>query len=249
MGLECYNRNMTELKVVNSRVPERIKEAIAEEADRRGVSQSTVVREYMEDVYADPEAGEGDGEDTADEPARGRSVSPLALVGVVSLAIAPTLLATGYTAAGGIAGAVAAAYVLLWVTATDVVVEEALGDARAELREAGGVVGFFRRVVTDHHVEDPDTVVESAARLDIVALGLLVGLAAVLVPLGVAAWVGVLGGLLAAVGSVGATAILVLIMALAYGFVVLMGVSAVASLAIASARADADAVDTDTTAE
>ena len=233
---------MTQLDPVTGKIPARVREELEEEAEARGVSRSTVIREHLEAAVDDP------GEEEAD-PTPDRSASPLALVGVVSLAVAPTLLATGYTAVGGIAGAVAAAYVLLWVTATDVVVEEALGDARAELREAGGVVGFFRRVMTDHHVEDPDTVVERAARLDIVASGLLVGLAAVVVPLGVAAWVGVLGGLLAAVGSTGATAILVLIMALAYGFVVLMGVSAVASLAIASARADVDAVDTDTTPE
>jgi hypothetical protein len=229
---------MPEMEAINARVPDRVKDAIVDEAERRGVSQSTVIREYMEDVYT---ASEEDDEDTA--AGAGRSVSALALLGVVSLAIAPTLLATGNTAAGGVAGAVAAIYVLLWVTATDVVVEEALGDARAELREAGGVVGFFRRVVTDHHVEDPDTVVERAARLDIVAFGLLVGLGVVLLPLGVAAWVGVLGELLATVGSTGATAIAVVIMVLGYGVAVLMGVSAVASLAIASARTEADAVD------
>jgi predicted transcriptional regulator len=212
-------------------------EAIAEEESS---SKSTVVRRFVEQGIERHEAEEEATETAAES---GRSVSALALLGVVSLATAPTLLATGYTAAGGVAGAVAAIYVLLWVTATDVVVEEALGDARAELREAGGVVGFFRRVVSDHHVEDPDTVVERAARLDIVAFGLLVGLGVVLLPLGVAAWVGVLGELLATVGSTAATAIATLVMALAYGVVVLMGVSAVASLAIASARAEADAVD------
>lgn len=226
---------MSELDTVSGKVPGRVTEGLDEEAEARGVSRSTVIREHLEAAVEDDE------EDTAG--GAGRSVSALALLGVVSLATAPTLLATGYTAAGGVAGAVAAIYVLLWVTATDVVVEEALGDARAELREAGGVVGFFRRVVSDHHVEDPDTVVERAARLDIVAFGLLVGLVVVLLPLGVAAWVGVLGELLATVGSTGATAIATLIMALAYGVVVLMGVSAVASLAIASARAEADAVD------
>jgi hypothetical protein len=226
---------MGDLDTVSGKVPGRVTEGLDEEAEARGVSRSTVIREHLEDAVQEGE------EDTA--AGAGRSVSALALLGVVSLAIAPTLLATGYTAAGGVAGAVAAIYVLLWVTATDVVVEEALGDARAELREAGGVRGFFRRVVTDHHVEDPDTVVERAARLDIAAFGLLVGLAVVLLPLGVAAWVGVLGELLATVGSTGATAIAVLIMGLAYGFVVLMGVSAVASLAIASARTEAEPVD------
>lgn len=228
---------MSQLDPVTGKIPSRVREELEEEAEARGVSRSTVIREHLEAAVDDVE-----GEEEADHTP-GRSASPLALLGVVSLAIAPTLLATGYTAAGSVAGAVAAAYVLLWVTATDVVVEEALGDARAELREAGGVVGFFRHVVGDHPVEDPDTVVERAARLDIVALGLLVGLGAVLVPLGVAAWVGVLGELFAAVGSTGATAILVLIMALGYGAVVLMGVSAVACLAIASARADTEAAD------
>lgn len=245
---------MPQMEAVNSRVPERIKEAIVEEAEQRGVSQSTVIREYMEDVYSlEGEEGDAEGEnaeETTEDTGATRSVSPLALVGVVSLAIAPTLLSTGYTIAGGVAGVVAAAYVLLWVTATDVVVEEALGDARAELREAGGVVGFFRRVVTDHHVEDPDTVVERAARLDILAFGLLTGLLAVLLPVGAAAWAGVLGEALAVVGSAGATAVLLVVLVVAYGAAVLMGVSAVASLAIASARTDrTDTVDVDAAAE
>ena len=218
-------------------------EAIAEEESS---SKSTVVRRFVEQGIERHKAEEEAAADTGAEA--GRSVSPLALLGVVSLATAPTLLATGYTAAGGVAGGVAAIYVLLWVTATDVVVEEALGDARAELREAGGVVGFFRRVVTDHHVEDPDTVVERAARLDIVAFGLLVGLGVVLLPLVVAAWVGVLGEVLAALGTTGVTAAAIVIMLLGYGFVVLMGVSAVASLAIASARTEPELVD-DPTAE
>lgn len=240
---------MPQMEAVNSRVPERIKEAIVEEAEQRGVSQSTVIREYMEDVYS-LEGEEGGAEETTEDTGATRSVSPLALVGVVSLAIAPTLLSTGYTIAGGVAGVVAAAYVLLWVTATDVVVEEALGDARAELREAGGVVGFFRRVVTDHHVEDPDTVVERAARLDILAFGLLTGLLVVLLPVGAAAWAGVLGEALAVVGSAGATAVLLVVLVVAYGAAVLMGVSAVASLAIASARTDrSDTVDVDAAAE
>lgn len=219
-------------------------EAIAEEESS---SKSTVVRRFVEQGIERHKAEE---EALDDATTAGRSVSPLALVGVVSLAIAPTLLSTGYTIAGGVAGVVAAAYVLLWVTATDVVVEEALGDARAELREAGGVVGFFRRVVTDHHVEDPDTVVERAARLDILAFGLLTGLLAVLLPVGAAAWVGVLGEALAVVGSAGATAVLLVVLVVAYGAAVLMGVSAVASLAIASARTDrSDTVDVDAAAE
>lgn len=227
---------MTQLDPVTGKIPSRVREELEEEAEARGVSRSTVIREHLEAAVDDADEEEAD-------PTPDRSASPLSLVGVVSLAIAPTLLATGYTAAGSVAGVVAAAYALLWVTATDVVVEEALGEARDELREAGGVFGFFRHAVADHPVEDPDTVVERAARLDMVGLGLLVGLLAVLLPLGVAGWVGVLGEAVATIGSAGVTAYVVLVVALGYAAAFVLGVSAVASLAIASARSSGEVVD------
>ena len=60
---------MTELEAVNARVPKRVKEAIVSEADERGVSQSTVVREHMEGVYS--------GEDEEDPaPTAGATVIP-----------------------------------------------------------------------------------------------------------------------------------------------------------------------------
>jgi len=217
-------------EAVTARVPGPMKRRVEELAEETGNSQSAMARELIKT---------GLEERDRDESPPGRSVSALTILGVVAIAVAPTLLATGFTAIGAVFGAIGALYALLWATAYDGVVEDALGTARDELREVGGVVGFFRfayrKMRNDHHVEDPDTVIERAARLDILAEGALVGLLAVLIPLGLAAYVGVLEPFLAAVGTTGVRAIVLLIVALAYGFAFLMAVSALASLAIATA--------------
>ena len=212
-------------------------EEVKEYVDERGVKKSDVLRRATKE-YIDEQTGEAGG-------AR-RSVSPLTILGLG--AVAWGLLATGYTQVGGVLGIFAAVYALLWVTAYDTVLEGALDDARDELREVGGVVGFFRYVATDHHVEDPDTVVERAARLDLVAQGVLVGLLVVLAPLAVAAYLGALEPLLAVIGTSGVRGIALVVVALGYAAALLMGVSAVASLAIASAATDDIGVDEETTA-
>ena len=214
---------------LTGRVPEPLKEEVSDLSEEEQMSQSAMVRELIKDGLARREEEDGGRE-------RGRSVSPLALVGVVALAIAPTLLATGYTAVGLVAGVVAAAYVLLWVTAYDVLVEDALGDARDELAEVGGVVGFFRYVMTDGVVEEPDTVVERAANADLLSLGLFVAGLVVGAPAVVLARLGVLRGVLDAIGPTGVTVYLVVLVGLAYAGALMLGVSAVASLAIASTR-------------
>jgi hypothetical protein len=226
---------------LTARVPEEERDAVEDLADERAKSKSAMTRELVQRGLETI-----DEDDRAPEPSR--TASPLTILGVVAIAVAPTLLATGYTGLGVVLGLVAAVYALLWVTAYDTALEGALDSAREKLREVGGVVGFFRYVATDHHVEDPDTVVERAARLDLVAQGLLVGLLVVLVPLAGAAYLGALEPFLAAVGTSGVRAIALVVVVLGYGFALLMGVSAVASLAIASAATEDDDVVDDTTA-
>jgi hypothetical protein len=227
---------------LTARVPEEERDAVEDLADERAKSKSAMTRELVQRGLETI-----DEDDRAPEPSR--TASPLTILGVVAIAVAPTLLATGYTGLGVVLGLVAAVYALLWVTAYDTVLEDVLDTARDKLREVGGVVGFFRYVATDHHVEDPDTVVERAARLDLVGQGLLVGLLVVLVPLGIAGYLGALGPFLAAIGTTGVRAIAVLIIVLTYGFAFLAAVSTLASLAIASAATEDDAVvDDDTTA-
>lgn len=226
---------------LTARVPEEERNAVEDLADERAKSKSAMTRELVQRGL------ETIGEDDS-EPEPSRTTSPLTILGVVAIAVAPTLLATGYTGLGVVLGLVAAAYALLWVTAYDTVLEERLDDARDELREVGGVVGFFRYIMSDHHVEDPDTVVERAARLDLVAQGLLVGLLVVLAPLGIAGYLGALEPFLAVVGTTGALALALLIVVLGYGFALLMAVSALASLAIASAAAEDDVAEDDTAA-
>jgi len=229
--------NMTQnTEQIASRVPpdvdDRIEEMANEDGDR---SKSSVIRLLIEESLEERET-----EDTS----AGRAVSPLALLGVVSLAIAPTLLATGYTLVGGAAGVVAAAYVLLWVTATDVVVEEALGTARDELRAVGGVRGFFRVVMyEDRVVDEPETLVERLTRADIVGAGLLTAFTVLALPLALAARVGLLAPALESLGSLGVLALLVGAVVLAYGGALLLGISAIATLAVASARHDLAADD------
>jgi len=171
-------------------------------------------------------------------------VSPLALLGVVSLAIAPTLLATGYTLVGGAAGVVAAVYVLLWVTATDHLLESWLGTARDELRAVGGVRGFFRTVIyEDRVVDDPETLVERLTYADVAGAGLLTLVTVLGLPLLVAARLGLLRPTLEAIGSAGVLALLVGAGAVAYSGALLLAVSALATLAVASARHDLAADD------
>ena len=226
---------MADKKTLSGRVPADTYDEVEDLADDLDVRKSDLLRRATED-YLDDHG--------TDDRERGRSVSPLALIGVVALAIAPTLLATGYTTVGLTAGGVAAIYVLLWVTAYDVVVEDALGDARDELAEVGGVVGFFRFVMTDGRVEEPDTVVERASNWDLLGYGLVIGAGVVLAPAAVLQRVGVLDAL----GATGALAYAVVALGLAYAGVLLLGVSAVASLALASTRT-ADSADDAVAAE
>ena len=210
-------------------------EEVKEYVDERGVKKSDVLRRATKE-YIDEQTGEAGG-------AR-RSVSPLTILGLG--AVAWGLLATGYTQVGGVLGIFAAVYALLWVTAYDTVLEGALDDARDELREVGGVVGFFRYVATDHHVEDPDTVVERAARLDLYApiaggLALVVGGAAVVLYS--------LGYFAAVVGVIGPWGVFgwgLLVLGLAYLFAVMLAISALASLAIATAASSTPTADADT---
>ena len=223
---------MKDKKTLSARVAVDTDEKVESLAEELGARKSDVLRraivEYLE------------GEDTSPS----RSPSPLAFLGVVALAIAPTLLATGYTNVGGIAAGVGVGYALLWVTAYDTLVEERIADAHDKLADVGGVVGFFRYVIDDDTVEDPDTAVERAANLDTLAFGFLVGSLAV-------------GGVAAvllqfvAVDTIPTAGVKLLIVGFG-GFLTLsglfMGISALASVTVASAGvvgtspdADADA--------
>jgi hypothetical protein len=210
--------------------------------------QGQLVDRYEEAEEASPEENSSaflrsvivDGLDARErrrQKAVGQGVSPLALLGVGSLAGAPTLLATGYTLLGAIVGAVAAAYLLLWVTATDDLVEEALGSARAELRAVGGVSGFLRVLIfEDRVVDEPETLVEKLTYADVAAAG-LVALATVLaLPLWVATRVGLLEVAIEVVGGLGVLAFVAGLIVLVYASVFLLGVSAIATLAVAYAR-------------
>lgn len=204
-------------------------EDVKKYVEERGVKKSDVLRRATKE-YIDEQAGE----DTQPDPRR--SVSPVTVMGVVAIAVAPTLLATGYTGLGIGLGAVAAVYALLWVTAYDVVLGRHLDTVRDELGDVGGVVGFFQLMREDHPVEDPDTLVERAARADLWALGLITSGLVVVTPMYVAAQFGYFEPFLAAIGTAGALGIGLFVVVVVYGFVFLMGLSALATLALATAR-------------
>ena len=205
--------------------------------EERDLKKSDVLRRATKEYI--------DKQKTETPPTGTRSVSPLTILGVVAIAVAPTLLATGFTGLGVAFGAVGAVYALLWVTAYDLALERYLDDVRDQLDDAGGVVGFFRLMWFDHHGEDPDTIVERAARLDLYApiaggLGILVG--------GVAFGLYYVGHFATVAGVIGPWGVFgwaLLVVGLAYVFALMIGVSAIASLAVASSRRGADAPDAD----
>ena len=206
--------------------------------EERDLKKSDVLRRATKEYI--------DKQKTETPPTGTRSVSPLTILGVVAIAVAPTLLATGFTGLGVAFGAVGAVYALLWVTAYDLALERYLDGVRDRLDDAGGVVGFFRLIWSDHHVEDPDTIVERAARLDLYApiaggVGLLVG--------GVAVVLHSLGYFAAVAGVIGPWGVFgwgLLVLGFAYLFAVMLAISALASLAIATAASSTPTADADT---
>jgi len=222
-----------EKKTLAVRAPRDWYDEVDDHAEERGISKSDVLRRATK-AYLDDKSNNS----------VSRAASPLALLGVICLAVAPTLLATGYVLVGALAGLVAAAYVLLWVTATDVLVEEALRTAREELQAVGGVRGFFRTVIyEDRVVDDPETLVERLTYADVAGAGLLTLVTVLGLPLLVAARLGLLRPTLEAIGSAGVLALLVGAGAVAYSGALLLAVSALATLAVASARHDLAADD------
>jgi hypothetical protein len=181
---------------------------------------------------------EGVDGDEEDQPPRS-GASPVTIFGVVALAVAPTLLATGYTALGAVVGVFAAVYALLWATALDIVLEEYVGNARQKLRRAGGLVGFFQLMRSEHPIEDPSTPVERAARLD--RWGRVSGVFSVILLAALVAfyYIGYLELVLSLLPTWSIWWVIIMVPVLAYGGAILMGISAIATVAIATARGSA----------
>lgn len=243
---------------ISSRVDPETREELTEVAEAEDRTKSEMIEKY---VKRGIDNWEGEDDRAAD-----RSVSALTILGVVSFALAPTLLASGQIAAGALLSMVAGVYALLWVTATDVVVEEAIAGARSELREAGGVIALFRSarkdrigVVAllkkvfseDRVVEEPQTLVERLTYADVLGF-VFGGLAIVLAtPLVVGVRLGYTDAIVQSLGGVGFLLYFVVILALAYLFTILFGISALASLAVVtsssvSSPAEVEAGDADT---
>lgn len=216
------------------RVDNDTAEAVEEYVEERGINRTDALRRATEEYIGKREAYEP-------SDSSGGGVSSITIFGIVSMAIAPTLLATGYTVLGGFAAFVAATYLVLWATAYDVVLERRVGAIRDELGERGGLwSGFFRLMREDHPVDDPRSPIERAARFDTYAYALAVAGLLALLPLAALARLGYLEPFLSLIGTPGRIGILILIIGVAYGFAFLMGVSAIALLAIATSRSDAD---------
>ena len=215
---------------LSGRVPEPVKERIEEMAEERGMSQSMMMREILKEgiEYKDADTEPG-------QPTRS-GASPVTIFGVVALAVAPTLLATGYTALGAVVGVFAAVYALLWATALDVILEEHVGNARQKLRRAGGLVGFFQLMRSDHPVEDPGTPVERAARLQLWALVLVGFIVILLSPFAAFYYIGQLELVLGLLPAWTLWSVIIAVGILAYAVPILLGISAIATVAITTAR-------------
>jgi uncharacterized membrane protein len=167
------------------------------------------------------------------EPERHRSTSPITILAIVAIAVAPTLLVTGHIAAATIFFAIPAMSALLWITGYDEVLQEKFSTIR----------DFFLVMWFDHHVENPDNVVERAARLDLYAPVALV-LSALVGGVGVALqYLGYLDVVLAVIGPWGALGWALLVVGLMYLFALMLGISAIATVAVATSRSDADVVE------
>lgn len=248
-------------KTVSARVTDETNDIVDELAEQQEDSKSNVVRRLLLDGLETREREQqemGETDDTDDDRAGGRSVSALTILGVVSIALAPTMLASGQIAAGALLSMVAGVYALLWVTATDVVVEEALAGARAEVRRAGGLIALFRSVLSsyraaapaavafvrdviteDHVVEEPETFVERLTYADVLALVFGAAGLVLMAPLYLGFQLGYDQLIVDALGVTGLLAVLVVFTLLAYVYVFLFGISAIASLAVMTAEDDA----------
>jgi hypothetical protein len=223
---------------LSGRVPVPVKERINEMAEEREISQSMMMREIVQEGIEYKEA-----DTDAGQPTRS-GASPITIFGVVALAVAPTLLATGYTALGAVIGVFAAVYALLWATALDIVLEEYVGNARQKLRRAGGLVGFFQLMRSDHPVEDPSTPVERAARLDLwglISAGVIV---IVLLPFAAFYYMGHLELVLSLLPTWSIWSVIITVGILAHAVIILLGISTIATVAITTARGTAAADET-----
>jgi len=204
----------------------RLENDTAEEVKRyveeRDLKKSDVLRRATKQ-YIDEQTGE-------DTQRTQRSASPITILAIVAIAVAPTLLVTGHIAAATIFFAIPAMSALLWITGYDEVLQEKFSNIR----------DFFLVMWFDHLVEDPDNVVERAARLDLYAPVALV-LSALVGGVGVVLqYLGYLDVVLAVIGPWGALGWALLLVGLMYLFAVMLGISAIATVAIATSRSNAD---------
>lgn len=243
MSTEQTEKKRTTLSLPHEVVDEIDEYAEETHVNTRSKAVELIARAQLEE---DEEDGGGDEDDATEEDHRstasGRSASAVTILGVLALALGPTFLSTGYTGLGVVASSIGATYALLWATAYDLVLARKYDDVRAELGEAGGVVGFFRVMWAKwegtHHVEDPNTPVERAARLELYApvlsgVGVLVSspvlVALYLLDYGPARVIDLLG-------VSGALWYLTLVVGLVYIIGLVIGISSIATIAIATAR-------------
>jgi hypothetical protein len=216
------------MEQINSQVPERTKQAIVDEAEERGVSQSTVIREYMEERY----------EDDVEPAPRGSTVIPATIAATLVVGLA--FLSAGDTAVGRPLAVVSALGLFAWGTASLAGWDRLVADLLTELREGyhdvGGVRGFFRvawaRWEDEHVIEEASTPVERVARLD-VYLPLLF-----LVAFGVlgVTWSALQLGALSVLSPTGALALAGLLTLVVFSIPATIFLAALAQLALVSLR-------------
>jgi len=219
---------------VKNRMPELVKDNKLERS-KHGQSWHYRLPTDMERLF-------GPRGDIPKPPASETGGGPSLVERVAGYLGATALVGTVAAVAAGAGTVAAAIFPLLAVSllATTTTLDTRLGarvdELRGELADMGGLSGFVRTALA-HPVEEPETLVERAARADVYGVGAL--LAAVVVCLPVAAAVQLAGAetVVATLTPAGVLGFLALVSVLVSLAAVLIWLSVAATLALVSARA------------
>jgi Ribbon-helix-helix protein, copG family. len=221
---------------ISARVTDETNDIVDDLAEKKEDSKSNVVRRLLLEGLESREREQqetNETDDTDDDRAADRSVSALTVLGIVSIALAPTMLATGQIVVGGVLSMVAGVYGILWATATDHVVEDAIADGRSKVQEAGGLLGFFLTALReDRVIDDPDTLLERLTNAHYPAYAILLIAAVVMSPVVAVVALGRTDAFISIAGVGPVLGFTVFIIALLLASVFLLGVSTFAMLSV-----------------
>jgi hypothetical protein len=217
-----------------------------------GRSKAWYLSEVTEHRLSEYTDGDGPGggteedeevEETQTPPGYDEGSATLSQLSLGLMLFVPVLLAVGAVGTATLATVVGVGYAFLWAVGYDGRVAHHLTRAKREYDAVGGLRGFVGRLFAPADENDPDTLVERAARLDTYALSLVIVAAVFSSPVWGSYWLGTAGfgtwePVIEFLGAGSAFSILSAAMIITMIAFLLAGVSAIASLALTSAGAD-----------